>query len=115
MMVMVVGSAFFITVHRKGTFLLDKSRRLSKDVMKKANRDSNRLFGCKIASLLVALSSGAAFFLTEDISSVTFRLYNSWSIFHIALLLLFGLLVFLGLKGLEDIVPQKGSDDPAGG
>jgi len=106
MLVLVMGSAFLTSVHKKGTFLVDREKRVPIEVLKKANRDSRQLFAAKIAAVLIALVSAALFFLTEDLNAESLRFYNNWSPHHVVLLLLFGVAVLIGVRGIEKDAPE---------
>ena len=106
---MALGSLVFVGEHRKGTFLVDNEKKLSDETVRKVNRDSNRLFGAKIVSLMIVLASVAVFFLTEELTD-DYQTCNSWSLYHVILLFLFAGSVIFGLKELNK--PQTKEKPP---
>ncbi len=110
LVIIAVGSMFFMGTHRKGTYLIDREKRISDDVIKKVNRDSNRLFVAKIAAILCAFASAVPFFLTEELS-YNFKLSNVWSPYQILMLLVFAGIVYLGKKGLNDPIKDFPKDE----
>ena len=103
--IMALGAILYVGVHKKGTFQIDVDNKIPVEARNRANRDSGRLFFSKIIAVILVSASVLLYYKTEDLSGEFGEapLYNEWSVYHLILLLLFFLVMFIGTKGLNKV------------
>ena len=95
MLSMTVLAAFFMGVHRYGTFQIDREKKIPEDKLRQANRDTNKLFAAKIVALIIVLISVVLFFTKENLSG-ELVIYNEYTVVHSILTVLFFLIFIFG-------------------
>ena len=97
MIIMVVTAAVFMTAHRKGTFVIDRDKKIPEAKARQANRDSALLFTLKIVTITIASSSATLFFVTENMDDNA-PLTNPYTFIHCILFVVFLVIVSIGYK-----------------
>ena len=102
MITMVIGSAVFMSVHHKGTFEIDRDKKIPEEKARQANRDSAGLFVAKIAALVVTCASTAVFFTTEEMDNKA-PIYNGVTYIHCILFVIFIAIYIYGRKEANSV------------